>query len=309
MSLRRSRLAGLLVSVGVLAAALVAWVAVDVDRATVPRREAQVLPDFESMRIRVSEVEFPSTDGIRLSGWWMAGDADMPAVVLCHDLGSSKRAMINVAIALHDDGFDVLMFDFRGHGTSAGKRSSFGVLEKRDVIGALDWLPRKDAAGVGLFGAGMGAHAAVLAAAERPEVRVLVLDGLYPDAAYRLARDVLIPSPSWARRGVGLLSNGIFTALNGTSPLSERALDTVGELTGIHLLLLAPASDSELLAAMREMVQRVPDQIEADGNLVVVPATLGEGLYGEQLNRYHKHVSGFFASRLVRAEGELVAGW
>ena len=216
--------------------------------------------------------------------------------------------MVNLAIALRAEGFAVLMFDFRGHGDSAGDRSSLGVLEKRDVIGALDWVAgKKRLRRVGVFGAGMGAHAAVLAAAERRELQVLVLDGLYPDAAYPLARDVY-PNMTWARRGLSFLTNGAFFFFHGTSPRSQRAADTVGELTGRDLLMLAPASDSALMEEMLEMVQRIPDQVDADGNLVVVPATLGEGLYGEQLGRYHERVVGFFATRLLQEEVALAAG-
>ncbi len=289
-------------------AALAMWTALGVHRAIVPVRQVQVLPDFESMRIRVAEVEFPSADGMALSGWWMPGNEGMPPVLLCHDRHSSKRSMVNLAIALRAEGFAVLMFDFRGHGESAGDRSSLGVLEKRDVVGALDWLGKGRARPVGVFGAGMGAHAAVLAAVERPELQVLVLDGLYPDAAYPLAREVY-PTMKWARRGLGFLANGAFFIFHGTSPRSQRAADTVGELTGRHLLMLAPASDSALMDEMREMVQRIPDQIDADGNLVVVPATLGEGLYGEQLSRYHDRVTGFFATRLLHEKVKLAAGW
>ena len=39
------------------------------------------------------------------------------------------------------------------------------------------------------------------------------------------------------------------------------------------------------------------------------PATLGEGLYAEQLQRYHDRVTGFFKARLLGVEGDLVAGW
>lgn len=304
----RSRL-GIFVLLCVVAmAALTLWVARGVHRATLPVRQVQTLPDFESMRIRVIEVEFPSADGMALAGWWMPGNEGQPPVLLCHDRNSSKRSMVNLAIALHAEGFAVLMFDFRGHGESAGDRSSLGVVEKRDVTGALDWLAKRSSGRVGVFGAGMGAHAAVLAAVERPELQVLVLDGLYPDAAYLLARE-LYPTMTWARRGLGFLANGTYFMLHGSSPRSRRAADSVGELTGRDLLMLAPASDSALMDEMREMVQRIPDQVDADGNLVVVPATLGEGLYGEQLGRYHARVTGFFAARLLQEEVALATGW
>ena len=141
----RSRL-GILVLLCIVAmAALAMWTVLGVHRATVPVRQVQALPDFESMQIGVEQVEFPSADGIELSGWWMPGNEGMPPVLLCHDRHSSKRSMLNLAIALRAEGFAVLMFDFRGHGESAGDRSSLGVLEKRDVTGALDWLAKRNA--------------------------------------------------------------------------------------------------------------------------------------------------------------------
>jgi len=308
MWLWRTR-SGVLALVALTALAVVAsWTVFGVHRATRQVRHVEELPDFESMRIRVTEVEFPSADGMALRGWWMPADEGLPPVLLCHDRRASKRSMVNLAIALGEKGFPVLMFDFRGHGDSAGERSSLGILEKRDVTGALDWLAQTNARRVGVFGAGMGAHAAVLAAAERPELQVLVLDGLYPDAAYPLAREVY-PTMAWARKGLGFLANGTFFILHGSSPLSRRAADLIGELTGRDLLMLAPASDSGLTVEMREMVKEVPDQIDADGNLVVVPATLGEGLYGEQLGRYHDRVTEFFATRLLQEEVALVGDW
>ncbi len=307
MWLWRTR-AGVLLSVGTVACiTLAGWVAIGVHRATTPARPADPLPDFESMRIRVTEVEFPAADGVALSGWWIPGEAGMPPILLCHDRNKSKRSMLNLAIALREKGFGILTFDFRGHGASEGNRSSLGVLEKRDVTGALDWLARVEPRRVGVFGAGMGAHAAVLAAIDRPELRVLVLDGLYPDAAYPLSRDV-VPAMSWARKGLAFLANGAYFLFHGSSPSSRRAADTIAALAGRDLLMLAPASDSALMDEMREMLEKIPEQVDSDGNLVVVPATLGEGLYGEQLGRYHDRVTGFFRSRLIRDAVALGAG-
>jgi pimeloyl-ACP methyl ester carboxylesterase len=308
MWLWRTRWGNLLLVGAAGLAMLSLWTVFAVHRATVPIRQVGTLPDFESMQIEVTEVEFPSADGMQLRGWWMPGDPGMPPIVLCHDRDSSKRSMINLAIALREEGFAVLMFDFRGHGQSAGDRSSLGVLEKRDVTGALDWIAEMNPRRVGVFGAGMGAHAAVLAAVERPELQVLVLDGLYPDAAYTLSRD-LYPTMTWARQGLGFLTNGAFFVFHGSSPMSRRAADSVEHLGGRDLLMLAPASDAGLMDEMREMVKKIPEQVDSDGNLVVVPATLGEGLYGAQLGRYHTRVTDFFASRLVQQDAVQAAGW
>jgi len=308
MWLYRTRLGNLASIVLLALAVVVVWMTLAVHHVTAPPRQVQSIPDFDSMRIHVEEVVFYSSDEVELAGWWMPGAPDRPAVVLCHDLGSSKRSMVNLAIALRSEGFPVLTFDLRGHGSSGGERSSLGVYEKRDLIGALDWVEEKVPGPVGVFGAGIGAHAAVLAAAERPALRVLVLDGVSPDASFALHRE-LFPRSSLARRGLGFLTNWVYFAFHGTSPRSQRASEKVAALSGTHVLMLAPASDGALIHEMREMVRKVPEQVDSDGNLVVVPATLGEGLYGEQLNRYHTRVTDFFTGWLLEPEGELVADW
>jgi len=289
-----------LVAVTLVAAAILGVAAVRVYAKTHPETAALPPIDFDSMKMRVEAVEFRSVDDLPLSGWLLRGDAGAPPVVLCHDLGQSRSSLINTGIALREAGFSVLMFDFRGHGESGGDGSTLGLLEKRDVLGAVDYLQDVagfDGARIGLFGVGMGAHAAVLAAADLPEVRVLVLDSLYPDAGFTLVRDVYAHW-GFAERNLAFLPRALFAVIHGTGADAERAEDVIGHLPGRHLLLLAPAGDSPLAAAMERMYVSIPDEGDADGNLVVLPATQAGALYGEQLGRYHERVAGFFAARL-----------
>jgi hypothetical protein len=43
----------------------------------------------------------------------------------------------------------------------------------------------------------------------------------------------------------------------------------------------------------------IPDQTDADGNLLIVPATMAGALYGEQLESYQSEVAAFFLDRLA----------
>jgi pimeloyl-ACP methyl ester carboxylesterase len=291
--------AGLL-AVLLLVAALFGAAAARVYAKTHPEPVSAQPIDFESMNVRVEAVEFRSADDVALSGWLLRVDPDAPAVVLCHDLGHSRASLINTALVLREGGFNVLMFDFRGHGESGGSGSTLGLLEKRDVIGAVEYL--QDRAGfkgsrIGLFGVGMGAHAAVLAAADLAEVRVLVLDSLYPDPAFALVRDVYAEW-DFAERNLAFVPRALFAVIHGAGAREQRAEDVIGRLPGRHLLLLAPAGDSALAQAMERMYATIPDEGDADGNLVVLPATQAGALYGDQLGRYHERVAGFFTARL-----------
>jgi hypothetical protein len=61
-----------------------------------------------------SDVEFPTSDGVLLSGWYLPA-RDGAAVALLHGSGSTRTDVLAQAEVLSHNGFGVLMFDARGH--------------------------------------------------------------------------------------------------------------------------------------------------------------------------------------------------
>ena len=278
----------------VLFGATLVWV----DRTTTPGPTIEPPIDFSAMGIHVEEVTFEAADRRTVRGWLLGSAGSRPPIVLCHDLGASKASLVNLAIRLREEGFTVLAFDFRGHGESAAARSTLGRDEKRDVAGAVEFIAeRLGAKRIGVFGVGMGAHAAVLAAAERPEIKVLVLDGLYPDSSFPLM-DGLFRDRGFASRHLGVLPKAAYGVLNGFGTERDGAEEVIDRLPGRDLLLLSPERPVRLADAMRRMYETIPDQIDVDGNLVVLPVTHGQGLFGEELEEYQRRVTGFFLDRL-----------
>jgi len=298
-------LPGALILVSLLGAgAAFSMAGVQVYRVTHPARQPELAQNLGASLAKAEDVSFRSTDGITLAGWLLRGAPKMPPVVLCHDLGESKNAVMNIGIALNKIGFTVLAFDFRGHGASGGKGSTLGVFEARDVIGAVDFVAGLakdgvDARKIGVFGSGMGAHAAVLAAADRPAVRVLVLDGLWPDARFTLVQHEFADWP-WGARHLGSVPAALFPLIAGTSIDAGRAADILPALAGRDLLLVAPAGDRRLDESMKAMYATLPERRDSERNLITLPATRTSGLGADDLARYHERVVDFFRSRLIR---------
>ena len=67
----------------------------------------------------------------------------------------------------------------------------------------------------------------------------------------------------------------------------------------IFVLLITSAGDNDLSAATETMFASIPEQRDSDGNLVLLPSTRLDGLYGEDLEFYENRVVSFFNSRLV----------
>jgi uncharacterized protein len=291
----------LVLALGVLAA--VGMTGAQVRQVTHPARQPELSQNLSTSLSKAEDVAFRSTDGVPLAGLLLRGSATMAPVVLCHDLGENKNSVMNLAIALNASGFTVLAFDFRGHGVSGGSGSTMGINEARDVLGAIDYvagLPKTDvdARMIGVYGSGMGAHAAVLAAADRPAVRVLVLDGLWPDARFALVRRVFADWP-WGARHLGFVPAALFPFVAGPSIDERRAASVLPALGRRDLLLVSPAGDRRLDESMKAMYATLPEQRDSERNLITLPATRASGLSADDLARYHEHISGFFRSRLA----------
>ena len=122
---------------------------------------------------------------------------------------------------------------------------------------------------------------------------------MYPDGAYPLLHGVF---GDWdlGSRAFGFAARAMYEAVTRDQVERQRASDALPRLAGRHVLLLAPASDPRLADRLELMVGTIPVTNDADGNLVMLPATGGGRLYGEASTRYLEEVAGFLASRLPR---------
>ncbi len=153
------------------------------------------------------DVEFPSRRGdIMLSGWYLPGEASSPHLIFVHGIGSVRSGdnAVELAARLVEQGYNALMFDLRGHGSSQGDKVSGGYFERWDVLGAFDYLLERGVdpgrtGQIGLIGFSMGAATSILAAAEEPGITALVADSPYAEASDLIARESArkTPFPRW----------------------------------------------------------------------------------------------------------------
>lgn len=176
------------------------------------------------------DVSFTATDGLLLKGWWfptsvVAGgpgaQAARPdkAVVFVHGRGQNR-----IASSFHPDkiaplflarGWDVLLFDLRGHGESAGDRYSLGQYEPRDIVGAIDFVHERtgiDRHRIAVIGESLGGGSAIMTVAADPTIGPVVTDSAYSDG-YTVVAEVgqnYTGLPSWFTPGIVLTSKYFF---------------------------------------------------------------------------------------------------
>jgi uncharacterized protein len=107
------------------------------------RRSPEATP--ASFGLGYSEVRLLSTDGVRLSAWWVPVEGSSLAAVLVPGWGGYKfdEHLLQTLPVYHDAGYSVLLLDLRAQGESDGTRRTLGYREVRDVHGALAWLQQQ----------------------------------------------------------------------------------------------------------------------------------------------------------------------
>lgn len=207
--------------------------------------------------MQYDEIVFPArVDGVRIAGWYIPADdlqavEETPVIVMVHGRNSSRTICYNqhfldLASVLHHKGYNLLMMDLRGHGRSAISPTSYGIYERRDVLGAVDYLlahghqPGK----IGLLGTSLGAAAVVGAAVEEPAIGAVVTDSLYADT-YPLLQNYLVKKgnlPEFLIQPMIWLYRG----LNGYDPNASHPINEISRIAPRALLMIHCLADNEV---------------------------------------------------------------
>jgi uncharacterized protein len=124
---------------------------------------------------------FYTSDGTFLRGEFWAQPRPAPTVIMCHGYRITRSYLYPVAALQYKLGYNVLLFDFRGHGESESKATTGGNAEVRDLQAALmaasqqtETIPGK----IIIYGFSMGAAVALLTP-PHPQVAAIIVDSPY----------------------------------------------------------------------------------------------------------------------------------
>lgn len=143
-----------------------------------PRSEFTFTP-FE-LEADHEPARFSAADGTELFGWFLPRRRTRRVVVAMHGYRGEMSQVLGISTLMWREGWNVLLFDFRGRGRSAEAPITMGLWETADLAAALDWVEsRVHRPEVALFGFSMGAVVALLGG-DDPRVRAIVADSAFP---------------------------------------------------------------------------------------------------------------------------------
>lgn len=244
-------------------------------------------------------VSFTDADGNQHEGWLLIGLRGAPVIFLCHGYGSNRSALLSLGTVLQANHFNVYLFNF-GDSLRAGYRSNLGPHETSVLQAAIARVRRLegvDPRHVGIFGASLGAYAALAAGERDPAVAALAMDGVYnrPVQLFDVRLDALLGGAGWLFR---LIADGEFHLLNigATDPAIQSGLS---RLAGTPKLFLA----SDGAPMLQKTTRRLYDEAPQPKRLVILPHSQADALSGPERKEYEDQVLNFFLQNLpLRSE-------
>jgi fermentation-respiration switch protein FrsA (DUF1100 family) len=207
-----------------------------------PERDVPLTPEKAHLPYR--DLTLTTADGTKLNAWFLPAKAGVPVkgtVLHLHGNGGNMAWHLSGSYWLPEQGYQVLLLDYRGYGHSEGDPSLPAVYQ--DIDAAFDWLnkaPQVQGKPLVVLGQSIGGALGVHYLSEHPQqrsrVKALVLDGV--PASYReVARYTL--STSW-------LTWPFKRPLSWVIPDSDSAINGITQLKGTPMLLFQSLDDSQV---------------------------------------------------------------
>ena len=237
-----------------------------------------------------------TSDGLTLRGWYCPTPKKRRLIVLVHGMGGSRDEMARIGHDLHAEGYDVLLFDLRGHGVSDQSRLYMGSRERGDLRAVLDWASRQGYSPdrVGWLGYSMGASTLLMEAAQNAKINAVVLDSPFGNLPELLDRQLTEHShlPRLFNPGI-LVAARIVYGVRTDNLIPIRSALQWGRRP---MLLIHGEADSVVpVNQSKRLAQVVGPTCQA----IFLPGVEHVGAYNRQPNRYIAAVDRFFDRNLA----------
>jgi uncharacterized protein len=237
---------------------------------------------------------FDVPSGGQRPGWFFPGLRGAPTIVLCHGYGSSRGELLTLATSLQDRQYNVFLFDFIG--VDGKGHTTLGITEAQELQAALNAVAKRDdvdAQDFGLWGANLGAYAALAVAEHDPRVKAVAVESAYetPDSFLRIQ----VNKSGFSR--IPLVERLTVQVFQWETPLDREVVKLstgLGTIAGDSKLFLEANDEPMLALETREMYLKAAEPKQQ--------AELASGNYASMSDDakriYENRLLGFFLLNL-----------
>ena len=199
-----------------------------------PTRDQYSTPESHRKNGGVEEIWFLSRDGTRLHGWFLRSVGAAKATILhFHGNAGNLSGHVDFVSWLPPEGYNVLVWDYRGYGNSEGSPSRAGIHE--DGLAALEYLRSRrdiDATRIVIFGQSLGGAVALdaVASSDRKGIACVVVDSTFA---------------SYQRQANSVVGGTLFTIPFVWALVSESHSpgSRIGEISPVPVLVIHGTAD------------------------------------------------------------------
>lgn len=235
-------------------------------------------------------------DGMQIAAWYIPSEQNQRAIILVHGRDDSRThgfvdQFVPFAKSLHESGFSVLMIDLRGHGASADSRYSFGIKERRDVLGAVDWLEARgyQPGKIGVLGYSLGAASVIGAAAEEQDIGAIWVDSAYADIKSIIERNW--NKEIWLPKAFYYSMKWMIQLLYGYDLTTSRPIDEIGKIAPRPIFMAHCKEDDMIPISHMDRLLAVAQNTQTWINPLCDQHTIGKDLVPE---KYNNHAIGYY---------------
>ena len=236
--------------------------------------------------------------GLSLSGWYVPGRGNA-AIVLVHGFAADRRELLEFAPWLHAAGYDLLLYDQRGAGRSAGDGVTFGYFEAGDLEAAVRFAQgRSGAKRIGALGRSQGAAVALLAAGNGTPLDGVVADSGFADLERVAAESAAgLFGPDWGRFSAVLSPLILWHAerQSGLRAAAVRPVEAIARISPRPVLLIHGMKDQLFSYEHSEALYAAAGEPK---ELWLVADAFHAGVSGKEPTEYQRRVLAFFDAAL-----------
>lgn len=187
-------------------------------------------------------------NGGLLHGWYApAPDNAKGTIICCHGYAGDCSPDLVYAPLFNRAGYNVCLFDFVGHGTSEGDRTSLVYYERRDLLAVLEYLRKRGVDRVGLIGFSMGGAIALSTAPLSPMVIGVVSDSTFAELQTAILHATLERGiPAFLSRFVSWLVIFLAGVRVRANLFSADPIHAIGKISPRPVLIIHGQADSSI---------------------------------------------------------------
>jgi dipeptidyl aminopeptidase/acylaminoacyl peptidase len=234
---------------------------------------------------------------VTLRGWFVQRADSRRVLIKVHGRYGDRTNYLELNRPLWEKGYNLLMFDLRGHGLSDGERFSYCYNERYDIVAAVDFLKKKGfkPESIGIIGWSMGASCSLMGMELAPDIKAGIFDSAYGDLG-RVGQNQLggfLLPVYWGATTAAHL----FWGMDIDEVKPEKAIANLG---GRKVMLIHGDKDSLVPVSEAYYMLKAAGGDKTVADFWIVPGAVHVGAYFLQPAVYLQRISRFFDGQLVK---------